>query len=176
MRNKKLILFLCLVFLAGNSLLAQNKYIGAAKCKMCHNSPAKGAQYDNWQASLHSKAFTALSSEAALKYAKENGIADPTTDSKCIKCHSTATSVDATLLDATITKEEGVSCESCHGPGSVYKSMTIMKVQADAIANGLVIPTEETCKKCHTPEGNPFYKTFDYATAVAKIAHKNPSK
>lgn len=176
MLNKKLITILCLVFFAANALVAQNKYIGAKTCKMCHNSPAKGEQYNKWSNTLHSKAFTALSSEAALTYAKANGIADPTKEAKCLKCHSTASSVEASLLEASITVEEGVSCESCHGPGSVYKSMTIMKDQPTALKNGLIIPDQTTCVKCHTKEGNPFFKEFDYATAVAKISHKNPSK
>ncbi|MFH0866530.1 MAG: cytochrome c family protein [Bacteroidota bacterium] len=176
MLNKKLIMVLCLVLLAGNYLTAQNKYIGAGKCKMCHNSAAKGAQYDKWLSTSHTKAFTVLSSEASLAYAKANGIADPTTDSKCIKCHSTAASVDASLVDATLTKEEGVSCESCHGPGSTYKSMAIMKVQADALANGLIVPDKATCEKCHTKEGNPFYKPFNYDSAIVKVSHKNPTK
>lgn len=178
MLNKKLTMVLCLVFLAGNVLMAQNKYVGAGKCKMCHNKPEKGEQYNKWFASSHAQAFTVLSSEASLTYAKANGIADPTTEEKCLKCHSTYASVDAGLIDATgsLTKEEGVSCESCHGPGSAYKAMNIMKVQADAIANGLIIPDQKTCEKCHIEEGNPFYKPFDYATALEKISHKNPLK
>lgn len=176
MMNKKLIAILCLVFFASNALIAQNKYVGAKTCKMCHNKPATGEQYNQWSNTLHSKAFTALSSEAALTYAKANNIADPSKEAKCLKCHSTAAAVDASLLEVSITKEEGVSCESCHGPGSVYKSMTIMKDKATALKNGLIIPDETTCVKCHTAEGNPFFKPFDYATAVAKISHKDPSK
>lgn len=176
MLNKKLILVLCLVFLAGNALLAQNKYVGVKSCKMCHNKPEKGKQYDQWFSTSHSKAFTVLSSEASLTYAKANGIADPTTEAKCLKCHSTAASVDASLLEASITKEEGVSCESCHGPGSAYKSMAIMKVQATAITNGLIIPDKTTCEKCHIAEGNPFYKPFNYDSAIVKISHKDPTK
>ena len=160
----------CMLFLACNVLIAQNKYIGAAKCKMCHMS--KGKQYPLWSESSHAKAFENLKSEAALKIAKEKGIADPSTDVKCLKCHSTASSVDATLI-ASLTKEEGVSCETCHGPGSNYKSPTIMKSRDESVSKGLIIPDEKLCVKCHNSE-SPTFKGFDFATYSAKIAHANP--
>ena len=182
MLNKKLAILLCLVFFAGNTLIAQNKYVGAKSCKMCHNNPTKGEQYNAWSKTTHAQAFTVLSSEASLTWAKANGVADPTTDAKCLKCHSTAGAVDASLLavDAagipTLTKEEGVSCESCHGAGSNYKAMATMKDKALATAAGLTTIDQKTCEACHLGEGNPFPKPFDYATALPKIAHKNPTK
>ena len=148
------------------------QFVGAQKCKMCHNSEEKGKQYTLWTESLHSKAFATLQSPEALKYAKEHNIADPSKEPKCLKCHSTAAGVDAGLL-AGLTVEEGVSCESCHGAGSAYKSMSIMKDKAESIKNGLILPDEAVCKKCHNPE-SPNYKPFDFATYSAKIAHPRP--
>jgi hypothetical protein len=79
---------------------------------------------------------------------------------------------------AKITLEEGVSCESCHGPGSGYqKKATMEGITAGEIAPasvGLVIPDAKTCTRCHTPEGNPFYKEFDFAKFAEKIAHPIP--
>ena len=75
----------------------------------------------------------------------------------------------------TITMAEGVSCESCHGAGSAYKTATIMKDKAKAIAAGLIIPDEKLCRKCHNPE-SPTYKEFNFKTFSAKIAHPNPAK
>ncbi len=160
----------CLLFVASNVLLAQNKYVGAAKCKMCHMS--KGKQYPIWSESKHSKAFELLKGEAALKIGKTKNVASPSTDAKCLKCHSTGGSIDASL-NAGITKEEGVSCETCHGAGSNYKTPAIMKVKADAAKNGLLTANEKTCTKCHNAE-SPTFKGFNYATALAKISHKNP--
>ena len=37
---KKLSLIACMLFLVSTVLIGQNKYIGAAKCKMCHNPKA----------------------------------------------------------------------------------------------------------------------------------------
>lgn len=170
---KTLVLGLSLLFVGGIALQAQTpKYIGADKCKMCHNKPTTGDQYKKWSESLHSQALKSLSSPASLEYAKKNGIADPTKEAKCLKCHSTYGSVAASEI-ATLLPTEGVSCESCHGPGSLYKSPTIMKNQAMSIKNGLIVPTEATCVKCHNKE-NPFYKPFDYASASKKIAHPKP--
>ena len=38
-------------------------HAGADKCKTCHNSPAKGAQFTRWIESKHAKAHAALASE-----------------------------------------------------------------------------------------------------------------
>lgn len=164
------------VFVIGGGLTVnaqQFKYIGAEKCKVCHNKPATGDQYKQWAGSLHAQALKSLSSEKSLEYAKKNNIADPAKEPKCLKCHSTAASVAANL-HAGITVAEGVSCESCHGPGSMYKSPAIMKNQALSIKNGLIIPDEATCVKCHNKE-NPFYKPFDFASAWPKVQHPNPT-
>jgi hypothetical protein len=171
---KKSLLLITLALFLGSAVSAQTfKYIGSGQCKMCHNKPATGEQYNKWAASSHSKALKSLSSQASLDYAKKNGIADPTKDAKCLKCHSTFDAVAANLRGG-ILATEGVSCESCHGPGSTYKSPTIMKDLALAKKNGLVEPTKETCLKCHNKE-NPFFKEFNFEAASAKIAHKNPA-
>jgi len=168
---KKLsIVIACMLFLFSNVLLAQNKYVGAKNCKMCHMS--KGKQYPQWAASKHAKAMETLKTPEALKIAKEKGIADPSTDAKCTKCHSTASAIDA-KLNGGITKEEGVSCESCHGPGSAYKAPAIMRNHEACVTNGLITPDEKLCLKCHNSE-SPTFKGFDFAKYMAKISHKNP--
>ena len=156
------------------SLSAQTyKYIGAEKCKMCHNKPATGDQYGKWLKDPHAQAMKTLSNQASLDYAKKNGIADPAKEPKCLKCHSTFDKAPANLR-AGITQAEGVSCESCHGPGSTYKSPTIMKNQKLAMQNGLILPDKNVCLGCHNKE-NPFFKEFNFEAAVAKIAHPNPA-
>ena len=165
---KKLLVIVCSVFLVVNLAKAQDyQYIGATKCKMCHNRPDKGKQYDIWKSGPHAKAMDVLASEEAKKYSE-----NPQKDKKCLKCHSTFHSADAKLMRG-IKENEGVSCESCHGPGSKYKSMTIMKNRQKAIDNGMVVPNEVVCKKCHNDE-SPTFKGFDYAKAYAKIKHPNP--
>ncbi len=136
------------------------KYIGAAKCKMCHNKPNKGEQYNKWMEGPHANAMKSLS-------------ADEAKDPKCLKCHSTAASVDPKLMGG-INPTEGVSCESCHGPGSMYKAPAIMKNQKVAITKGLIVPDEELCKTCHNSE-SPTFKGFNYEEYLAIIAHPDPT-
>jgi hypothetical protein len=162
-----LIKFLSAVLICGLLLavapasVQQEEYVGAAKCKICHNKPPQGEQYNKWAASPHAKAMQALKGDDAK-------------NPKCLKCHSTAFGL--VLSDTqTITVAEGVSCESCHGAGSVYKSPPIMKDKAKSIAAGLIMPDEKLCKKCHNAE-SPNFKPFDFKTYAAKIAHPNPAR
>lgn len=153
------------------------KYVGVKKCKTCHKTKKIGNQYGIWKKAAHANALKSLSSKKALDYAKKNGIADPSKDAKCLNCHSTMATVDKKLIDpkGKMTIEEGVSCESCHGPGSAYKKMKIMKDHEKSLANGLIVPTEKVCKTCHN-EKNPFHKPFDFKKMVAKVQHPVPAK
>jgi hypothetical protein len=168
---KKGILLICAMFLIGNMISAQTtfKYIGADKCKMCHNKPATGDQYSKWLKDPHS-----LSNQASMDYAKKNGIADAAKEPKCLKCHSTFDRAEAKLR-GTILQSEGVSCESCHGPGSSYKTPSLMKNVAQAKTMGLIEPDKQLCLQCHNKD-NPFFKEFNFETYSAKIAHPNPAK
>lgn len=161
MNYKKLMFLLGLALMISTISMAQDfKYVGASKCKMCHNKPDKGEQYSKWAAGPHAHALDVLKG-------------DEKNDPKCLKCHSTAASVDKSLL-AGIDVEEGVSCESCHGPGSVYKSAGIMRNVKMAQSKGLIIPDAETCKKCHNSE-SPTFKGFNFEEYKAKIAHPDPT-
>lgn len=161
MNYKRLFLLMSAVVLCISLATAEDfKYIGAAKCKMCHNKADKGEQYNKWANSPHAKAMASLKGDEAK-------------NPKCLKCHSTAAAADQALV-ATITVDEGVSCESCHGPGSAYKVATVMKDQKASMAKGLILPDEKVCKKCHN-EQSPNYKGFNYKEYVAKIAHDDPT-
>jgi hypothetical protein len=149
------------------------KYIGAKGCKMCHNTEKQGKQYPIWQASQHSKAYATLASEEAKAIAKKMGIEDPQKSDKCLKCHVTAYHASKDMLKPTYSAEEGVSCESCHGPGEKYKNLKIMKDRKLAMENGLIIPEEKTCKSCHNPD-SPTHKEFKYEAAYKQIAHPVP--
>lgn len=174
MSSKSLVFLMCLVFFAGSTLIAQDyDYIGAAKCKMCHNKAATGQQYKIWSEGPHANAMKSLSSEQALAIAAEKGIADPATDPSCIKCHSTAGGTDESL-HAGLKMSEGVSCESCHGAGSGYKSNSVMKSQEKSIAKGLIVPDEKLCRTCHN-ENSPTFQGFNYEESLKEIAHPVPA-
>ena len=61
MNYKKIIFLLGMVVLTIGMVNAEDfKYIGAAKCKMCHNKADKGEQYNKWASSKHAKAMESL--------------------------------------------------------------------------------------------------------------------
>ena len=70
---------------------------------------------------------------------------------------------------------DGVQCEACHGAGSDYAKMHIMKDLEKAKAAGLIIPDEKTCLTCHNNEG-PNFESFDYELFFEMIAHPRPPK
>jgi hypothetical protein len=175
MTTKKRILLIFILTILGNLISAQTfKYIGAEKCKLCHNRAESGEQYNIWLKDPHSQAIKTLSNQASLDYAKKNNIADPAKEPKCLKCHSTYDKID-TKLRGGILATEGVSCENCHGPGSSYKAIPIMRNRAQALTMGLIVPNKQLCLECHNKE-NPFFKEFNYETALAKVLHPNPKK
>jgi cytochrome c554/c'-like protein len=150
-------------------------YVGAEKCKICHNSAAKGAQFTKWAASKHSQAYATLASEESKTIAAAKGIADPQKSPECLRCHVAGAGAPADKLTDKYKVQDGVSCEGCHGPGGDYWKLDVMKDRAKATAAGLVIPNEGTCKTCHNAEG-PTFKGFDFASMKAEIAHPNPAK
>lgn len=161
MKIRKLILLMGIALFIGSAAIAQDfKYIGATKCKTCHNKPDKGEQYNKWAAGPHANAMKSLKGDEAK-------------DPKCLSCHSTAAAIDS-KLNAGIKVEEGVSCESCHGPGSVYKNAAIMKKRELSMEKGLILPEEKVCKQCHN-EKSPTFKGFNYKEYVAKISHDDPT-
>jgi len=152
-----------------------HQFVGVSKCKTCHKSEAKGDQFGIWSASKHAQAYEVLASEAAMAVAKEKGIDNPQTSDQCLVCHVTGYAAPAEQKSESYDQTEGVGCEACHGPGSEYKNMKIMKDAAASIAAGLVIPTEETCVTCHN-EKSPTFKGFKFEEAAKVIAHPNPAK
>ena len=151
------------------------KYVGSAKCKMCHNSAKKGAQFKVWSSSRHANAYATLATPEAKKIAKEKGIEDPQKSAACLTCHVTGAGAPKDMFAASFKVEtEGVGCETCHGPGSEFKSMKIMKdIRAgkiDAKTVGFTKYKPEDCKSCHNPK-SPTYKEFKYEEFWKKIEH-----
>lgn len=170
-------LLVVLIMLAMSSLSESSgpfKYVGSDKC-MCHKTAKQGKQYTIWKNGPHAKAYETLANEESIEIGKEMDIDDPQKSDQCLSCHITAFGVADSLKMETLTLEEGVGCEACHGPGSEYKKMLIMKDQEKAVAAGLQIIEEETCTNCHN-EKSPTYKPFKYEEAVKVIAHPTPVK
>ncbi len=171
---KKIIPILILSMFAMSTLVSAQSftYVGAAKCQICHKTEKQGQQYPIWEMSNHAKSFAALCTPQAATNAQALGVKDPTTDPKCLKCHAPLADKNAAL------NAEGVSCEVCHGPGSAYKTLTIMKNKDEAVKNGLKIYANADAAKtqCLTCHENAHGKTFDFTAAWAKIKHAIPAK
>jgi hypothetical protein len=153
MRKQTLLMVFALAVVLSFAASAQagdHEYAGAAKCKMCHK-----VQYASWETTTHAKSTDAAKAATDLEFSAD-----------CLKCHATNASEDF----------PGVQCEACHGPGNDYKKMSIMKDREAAMANGLIIPTQETCDGCHT--GDDHAKKVVYADNLnnPKAIHefKNP--
>ena len=90
------------------------EYTGIDVCRKCHESNAIGNQYAVWAASPHANAYRTLSSTRAKKIGAKHSIANPSKNTRCLKCHTTG----GGKIDKTA--KEGVGCEACHGPGGDY--------------------------------------------------------
>ena len=160
------------------------KFVGVGKCYKCHKgSEDKGdGPYEIWLKSPHARAYEALGTEKAKAAAKKRGIeGDPQESPACLKCHSSKLGVaknktdEAANFSHTVEKDGekksveslGLECEACHGPGSAYKSRSIMADREEAMRNGLW-DAKKRCVVCHDPKND---SKFDFKKAFKKIAH-----
>jgi hypothetical protein len=147
------------------------QYIGADECGRCHKSKATGNQLEIWKRSAHANAFKTLSTDAAVQIAKKLGIAEePQVSPRCLPCHTTGAGQPKSRFGDFFEVTQGVQCESCHGPGSVYGRIDHMIQPSKAHAAGLIEPTAAVCKHCHNAQ-SPTFEGFDFTTAVRKIRH-----
>ncbi|MFZ1517387.1 MAG: cytochrome c family protein [Ignavibacteriaceae bacterium] len=167
-----------LILLPASALISQNgyTYIGVDGCAMCHKTEKQGSQQSIWKNSKHSQAFETLKTEKANQIAKEKGFQTPASETpECLKCHVTGYNLDASMLGKKFKVEDGVQCETCHGPGSAYKDMKVMKDKDLAIKNGLVVheKLESFCTSCHNVE-SPTFVDINIEEAWQKIKHNVP--
>jgi hypothetical protein len=187
--------FLALILIFSFTVLwaGDYSYMGVDNCKMCHKKVEKGNQFGVWSESKHATALETLKGEEAAKIVTEKGIEGSAAEAaECLSCHvtgfgkskgyevQTAEFIENPDNARAVKKNNSkanVGCESCHGPGSGYKSKTTMEgihsgeIEADSV--GLWTATVEVCTTCHN-EKSPTYKEFDFEKMVAKIAHPYP--
>jgi hypothetical protein len=162
-----------------------NRYIGADKCKNCHQSEEKGNQYGVWMKSKHASAFVNLAGDDAKKLAQAKGIEDPQKSDACIKCHVTAFGQPEDHIKKGFDPKAGVQCEICHGPGEQHVKLRMAAAatadpankEPQALEPGEIRTNidEKTCAACHNAE-SPSFKPFCFHKRTAEIRHYDPRK
>ena len=158
---------ICIIF----SLFGEEfTYVGAQRCKTCHKSENRGKQHNLWENSKHAKSFEVLFTDTALEEAKKQKLGKhPSESPECLKCHGPLYERAPEIM------AEGVTCEICHGPGSGYKKISIMKNKDEATKYGLAVydsveAVKTKCQTCHQSE------TYDFDSSWEKIKHPIPGK
>jgi hypothetical protein len=175
--NRRTLGLLTIILFASGSLTAQNKYIGTRMCAPCHRTEKQGKQMEIWQKSAHATAYKTLTTAQADEVAKKQGLAKPAVESAdCLSCH--APEHGAQNVEKSFNVQDGVQCETCHGAGSAYKTIPIMKDRAKSIAAGMSEYKDEAaieakCKTCHN-EKSPTFKGFKLEEYWNKIKHPVP--
>jgi cytochrome c peroxidase len=174
----------------------QYKYVGSARCMTCHTKEGLGGQFEAWIESKHSRSYLVLGTgcpkviEEEAKSMVEVGHGKAITreamrlgeNIDCLKCHATAADVDTSFWEPTFHFEDGVQCETCHGPGSGHVAKMMKKKGQSPPNNVLLIPkmpTKEDCMVCHKEKPSHAVlksKPFNFEKTWKEIAHPMPKK
>lgn len=151
------------------------QYVAPGECTNCHDHKEQvnwADKFDGQGTKRHGDAYNQLRQPKFKpqfdKYAKAVGIANPSRDLYCLSCH--ATSVDG-------RPTAGVTCQSCHGPGSVYlKPHQTKDAYKAALSQGMrdVVKNPKNwvtdCLRCHVLGGTP-----DKDRAIIDAGHPSGS-
>ena len=170
------IFLLCSSAFAQHPTMEKHNYIGVLKCKVCHAGEKHGFIFETWKDGPHGGAYESLMTPKAFKAAEgrdSKTMAMPQEAPQCLKCHVTGYT-GTSMTNGFVEPKDGVTCESCHGPGSNYSKWDIMTNREKAVLQGLTEKVRTTCVQCHNEE-SPFYKPFDFDKSWAKIMHSRLS-
>lgn len=123
-------------------------YVGSSQCARCHNTPMAEAGFARWAQSPHARAYQTLQGDSAVGYLRTHN----ESVSNCLPCHSTLGRAALNQAEQPVM-EEGVGCESCHGPGSRYAYYAVMTDTAQFKANGGSHGSLKDCSGCHRHTG-----------------------
>lgn len=142
------------------------EYVGVKACKACHFK-----QHKTFLKTNLAMAYEHLKPGQAAEKKKAAGLdvdQDFTKDPKCLKCHVTAYGEHSGFPAVVEGKEwtaeekaraelnEGVTCESCHGPHSLvipHKKENKEYKREDIVKLGATAPVKaENCEHCHVKE------------------------
>ena len=149
---------------AANPPADASKYTGPGSCSStsCHGSVKPRTdnrifqnEYSIWAVKdKHAKAYDSLTSPVGERMAKILGLGKSEQAAKCLACHSL--DVPAEARAKTFELNEGVSCESCHGPASAWLGphTTRTWTHEQSVAAGMydtrnLVRRTEKCLTCH---------------------------
>jgi hypothetical protein len=158
-----------------------HQYTGVKDCGRCHKKELVGDQLAEWEKGPHAKAYETLKGDDAKRIAEEKGMSvAPHESPECLRCHATAHGLEKDqIYKKPLRLEDGVQCESCHGPGSDYRKKTVHAKSRDkGIEAGMWEPgkNDEICVTCHNSESPTFdtAKGFDLEARLKEIEHPIP--
>ena len=164
-----------------------HRYVGLRKCASCHKKQLLGNQVAAWRKAPHSHAFDTLRSEASQALAQEQGLDLPAHEApECLRCHVTAFGLPDQAFAYDVDPNNGVTCESCHGPGRDYRKKKVMSDPELAHEKGLYDSDDASiCTRCHNSESPTFDPEryvlpdgstvgFDFELARQRIPHPIP--
>ncbi len=135
---------------------------GSCSSSSCHGSVRPRTDTRIWQNEYstwvvkdkHSRAFAALSNPVAVRMARILSLPRANTARKCLACH--ALDVPANERARTFDLEDGVSCESCHGPAAAWLGPHTTKdwTHEQSLGRGMydtrdLVKRSEKCLSCH---------------------------
>ncbi|MDZ7639201.1 MAG: multiheme c-type cytochrome [Bryobacterales bacterium] len=158
----------------------QPVYVGAKACAACHDGPQAGHQFAKWRQSNHARAWEVLKHPESLAIARLSGLRrQPWEEPICLGCHSTGYNAEDWQKDDGFRAEDGIQCESCHGPGSEYARAEVMANREAAQRAGLRLGARGDCLSCHVEKNSHVSvlgsKAFEVEAAWARIAHAKPA-
>jgi Cytochrome c554 and c-prime len=141
-----------------------SKYTGPGSCSStsCHGSVKPRAdsrifqnEYSIWVVKdKHAKAYDALTSPVGERIGRILGVGKSEQSAKCVACH--ALDVPADARAKTFDLNEGVTCESCHGPASAWLGPHTTRgwTHEQSVAAGMydtrnLVRRTEKCLSCH---------------------------
>ena len=110
------------------------QYIGVTECARCHekagtldeqSGATKWVRLDEFHVwfhhDKHAQAFKLLESDLGRRIGELLNLGDVTKRAECLSCHCDQRPGGTDLGD--FNRQQGVSCESCHGPGEKYEKL-----------------------------------------------------
>lgn len=129
----------------------QASYVGQATCLQCHSEAEDFVAHD-----MHQHAWATLEKAGKAK------------DLDCVACHATGFGQAGGSNLAHLDGLTNVTCESCHGPGSLHVSAP-SKVKPATIK-----PDQAVCTTCHTTEHAPRFEFLEYRKRLIVPGHGMP--